>query len=115
MIERTEETLGLKPNLLAADTAYGTGRFLHWLIGTGISPHIPVWDMSTAPWALANKSAPFPAVRLPMRFPNLSLPTHLPLSTLILQDILRRGRAVPSVSPSADGLFQPPQQRPAAT
>jgi transposase len=46
MIERTEETLGLKPNLLAADTAYGTGRFLHWLIGTGITPHIPVWDMS---------------------------------------------------------------------
>jgi hypothetical protein len=30
----------------AADTAYGTGKFLNWLIGTGITPHIPVWDMS---------------------------------------------------------------------
>ena len=46
MIERTEETLGLKPDRLAADTAYGTGKFLHWVIGTGITPHIPVWDMS---------------------------------------------------------------------
>ena len=41
MIERTEETLGLKPDRLAADTAYGTGKFLGWLVGTGISPHIP--------------------------------------------------------------------------
>lgn len=46
MIERTEETLGLKPIRLAADTAYGTGKFLGWLVGTGITPHIPVWDKS---------------------------------------------------------------------
>src|SRR5271155_1530723 len=47
MIERTEKTLGLKPARLAADTAYGTGKFLGWLIGAGITPQIPVWDMST--------------------------------------------------------------------
>ena len=41
MIERTKKTLGLKPERLAADTAYGTGKFLHWVIGTGITPHIP--------------------------------------------------------------------------
>jgi transposase len=46
MIERTEETLGLKPDRLAADTAYGTGKFLGWLVGTGIAPQIPVWDKS---------------------------------------------------------------------
>src|SRR6266508_2617660 len=46
MIMRTEERLGLKPDRLAADTAYGTGKFLGWLIGKGITPHIPVWDMS---------------------------------------------------------------------
>src|SRR5262245_8883290 len=46
MITRTEERLGLKPERLAADTAYGTGKFLGWLIGKGITPHIPVWDMS---------------------------------------------------------------------
>jgi transposase len=46
MIERTEETLGLKPTRLAADTAYGTGKFLGWLVGTGITAHIPVWDKS---------------------------------------------------------------------
>ena len=46
MIKRTDERLGLKPERLAADTAYGTGKFLGWLIGTGITPHIPVWDMS---------------------------------------------------------------------
>jgi transposase len=46
MIERTEDRLGLKPERLAADTAYGTGKFLGWLVATGITPQIPVWDMS---------------------------------------------------------------------
>jgi transposase len=46
MIERTEQTLGLRPDRLAADTAYGTGKFLGWLVGTGITPQIPVWDKS---------------------------------------------------------------------
>src|SRR3954464_9580230 len=46
MIKRTKERLGLHPKRLAADTAYGTGKFLSWLIGAGIKPHIPVWDMS---------------------------------------------------------------------
>jgi transposase len=44
MIKRTDERMGLKPKRLAADTAYGTATFLSWLIGTGITPHIPVWD-----------------------------------------------------------------------
>ena len=44
MIERTEERLDLKPDRLIADTAYGTSKFLGWLVGTGITPHIPVWD-----------------------------------------------------------------------
>ena len=46
MIERTEERMGLKPQRLAADTAYGTGKFLGWLVGAGITPQIPVWDKS---------------------------------------------------------------------
>jgi DDE family transposase len=46
MVKRTEERFGLKPSRLAADTAYGTGRFLDWLITAGIAPHIPIWDMS---------------------------------------------------------------------
>ena len=44
MIDRTERRLNLKPKRLAADTAYGTGRFLGWLVGRGIAPHIPVRD-----------------------------------------------------------------------
>jgi hypothetical protein len=46
MIARTEDRLGLKPERLAADTAYGTGKFLGWLVEQGIEPHIPVWDKS---------------------------------------------------------------------
>jgi len=46
MIERTEQRIGLKPQRLAADTAYGTGKFLGWLVGIGIAQQIPVWDMS---------------------------------------------------------------------
>ena len=44
MIERTDERLGLKPKRLIADTAYGTGKFLGWLVNAKITPHIPVWD-----------------------------------------------------------------------
>jgi hypothetical protein len=47
MLERTEKIFGLKPKRLVADTAYGTGKFLGWLIGAGVTPHIPVWDKST--------------------------------------------------------------------
>jgi transposase len=46
MIERTERRFDIKPKRLAADTAYGTGRFLGWLVTKRITPHIPLWDMS---------------------------------------------------------------------
>jgi transposase len=46
MIDRTEERMGLKPKHLAADTAYGTGKFLAWIIGKCITPHITVKDQS---------------------------------------------------------------------
>ena len=42
MLDRTERRLRLKPKWLAADTAYGTGRFLGWLVNRKIAPHIPV-------------------------------------------------------------------------
>ena len=44
MLARTERRFHLKPKRLAADTAYGTGRFLGWLVGCGIAPRIPVRD-----------------------------------------------------------------------
>jgi transposase len=47
MIDRTEQCFDLKPKRLAADTAYGTGKFLGWLVKQKrINPHIPVWDKS---------------------------------------------------------------------
>jgi hypothetical protein len=46
MIERTEERFGLKPERLAADSAYGSGPTLHWLVDDKkIAPRIPVIDM----------------------------------------------------------------------
>jgi hypothetical protein len=44
MIERTGRRFDMKPDRLAADTAYGTAKFLDWLVTAGITPHIPVWD-----------------------------------------------------------------------
>ena len=47
MIERTEQRFGLKPERLAADTAYGSAATLDWIVNDkGIAPHIPVWDRS---------------------------------------------------------------------
>ena len=40
MINRIDERMGLKPKRLVADTAYGTAKFLSWLIGTRFTPHI---------------------------------------------------------------------------
>src|SRR5208337_2343479 len=47
MIDRTEERFGIKPERLAADTAYGSGANLNWLVtDKDIAPHIPVIDQS---------------------------------------------------------------------
>lgn len=47
MIERVNDTFGLTPERLIADTAYGTGAVLDWLDQRrGIAPHIPVVDKS---------------------------------------------------------------------
>jgi len=47
MIERTEERFDIKPERLAADTAYGSAPMLHWLVNDKqIAPHIPVIDKS---------------------------------------------------------------------
>jgi hypothetical protein len=46
MIERTRQRFDLSPKRLAADTAYGTGKFLAFVVSAGIIPHIPVWDRS---------------------------------------------------------------------
>jgi len=47
MVERTEERFNIKPKWLAADTAYGSGPILNWLVkDKDIAPHIPVIDKS---------------------------------------------------------------------
>jgi IS5 family transposase len=47
MLERTEERFGLKPQRLAADSAYGSASMLSWLVeDKKITPHIPVIDKS---------------------------------------------------------------------
>ncbi len=44
MIERVAERFALKPDRIAGDVAYGTGKMLAWLIEREIEPHIPVRD-----------------------------------------------------------------------
>ena len=47
MIERTDERLGLHPQRLTADTAYGSAELLEWLVhDQEIAPHIRVFDKS---------------------------------------------------------------------
>lgn len=47
MIGRVQEIHDLKPERLIADTAYGSGPMLDWLVEKrGIAPHIPVIDKS---------------------------------------------------------------------
>jgi hypothetical protein len=45
MLDRTGERFGLKPQHLAADSAYGSAENLAWLVKEKrIAPHIPVID-----------------------------------------------------------------------
>ena len=47
MLDRTKETFDINPERMIADTAYGTGPLLDWLVRErGIAPHIPVVDKS---------------------------------------------------------------------
>ena len=47
MIERTGQRFDINPARLAADTAYGSGANLNWLVNDArIAPHIPVIDKS---------------------------------------------------------------------
>ena len=47
MIERTQERFDLKPEYLAADTAYCSAEMLNWVVNEQkIAPHIPVIDKS---------------------------------------------------------------------
>src|SRR4029453_19590312 len=47
MIERTADRFGLKPERLAADSAYGSASSLNWTVEEqGIAPHIPFFDRS---------------------------------------------------------------------
>ena len=42
MIERTESHFGLKPDRIAGDVAYGTGKMLCWLVKRKIDQLVPV-------------------------------------------------------------------------
>ena len=46
MLDRAKERFGLSPERLIADTAYGTGPMLGWLVDRKIAPQIPVFDKS---------------------------------------------------------------------
>lgn len=44
MLNRTRDKFDLHPEWLIADTAYGSGPMLGWLVDHNIAPHIPVID-----------------------------------------------------------------------
>jgi len=44
MVERVEATFAIEPQSLGADKAYGSGKFLAWLLDRNIAPHIRVID-----------------------------------------------------------------------
>lgn len=57
MLRRVKIKFDLHPERLIADTAYGTGPMLGWLVDRKIAPHIPVLDKSgrtDGTWARAD-------------------------------------------------------------
>ena len=62
MLDRTEQRFGLKPKRLAADTAYGTGRFLGWLVGAG-SHRISRSAMPASAMTAPSRAATFAGIK----------------------------------------------------
>ena len=46
MLDRVKVKFDLHPERLIADTAYGSGPMLGWLVDRKIAPHIPVMDQA---------------------------------------------------------------------
>lgn len=45
MVDRTEETFGVKPQRLIGDSAYGTAETVQWMVEErNIAPHVTLWD-----------------------------------------------------------------------
>ncbi len=44
MLDRVKKEFGLNPERIIADTAYGSGPMLGWIVDRDIAPHIPVID-----------------------------------------------------------------------
>jgi transposase len=44
LLQQAQERFGIQPEILGADTGYGSGEFLAWLLERQIQPHIPVMD-----------------------------------------------------------------------
>lgn len=57
MMKRAEHVHNLKPTVLAADKAYGTGSFLNWLDERDVTPHIPVLDREHQSGGLLTREA----------------------------------------------------------
>ncbi len=51
MLDRVKVRFDLHPERLIADTAYGTGPMLGWLVDRKIAPHIPSSTSPDAPTA----------------------------------------------------------------
>ncbi len=47
MLDRVKTRFNLRPERFIADTAYGSGKNLGWLVEHGINPHIPVIDKAS--------------------------------------------------------------------
>ena len=62
MLEQVNK-LGLRPESLGADKAYGSGEFLAWLLQRNIQPHIPVIDPPPNGWTLHPRAVPLRACR----------------------------------------------------
>jgi hypothetical protein len=57
MLDRVKDKFDLHPERIIADTAYGSGPMLGWLVDRKIAPHIPVIDKAgrtDGTWSLAD-------------------------------------------------------------
>jgi transposase len=76
MIDRTERCFALRPKRLAADTAYGTGKFLGWLVNDKGITHPGMGEERSSEWHLLARGLHLGQAAWPLHLPQRQAAPH---------------------------------------
>jgi hypothetical protein len=80
MIDRVKDKFDLDPERIIADTAYGSGPMLGWLVDRKIAPHIPFSDKASRNDGSGIQKATTTSAQKVSRLSNLAATAPIPIA-----------------------------------